>query len=135
MRLTGAIHIGPLHHLPEWQALGQSSPPVLSARPQHLLPAQSLSPSAENQGLKAKRGCHSGQSRLSGGEKKMEGGERVKASSAGVPGCCSLGSRGVSFKKVWRVRKGDNWIARRGAIPYSFSLSLEDSALGQHQAV
>lgn len=29
MRLTGAIHIGPLHHLPEWQRLwGGDSPPA-----------------------------------------------------------------------------------------------------------
>lgn len=57
--------------------------------------------------------------------------------SAGVPGCCSPGSRGVSpNKEKWRVRKGDNWIVQEWEeIPYSLSLSLEDSALGQEQAV
>lgn len=45
--------------------------PPLAAR--HSGPAQSLSPSAENRGLKAKGGCHSGHSRLSREKKKKRG--------------------------------------------------------------
>lgn len=50
-----------------------ATPLAAFAWPQHLVSAQSLSPSAENRGLKAKRGCHSGQSRLSRGKKRSGG--------------------------------------------------------------
>lgn len=70
------------------------------------MPAQSLSPSAENRGLKAKGGCHSGQSRLSRGKrkKKVWGWGESKLAVVGVPGCSSPGSRGVGFNKEMRGR-------------------------------
>lgn len=110
MRLTGAIHIGPLHHLPEWQAAGQQQPPLAaSARPQHLVPSQCLFPSAEKLGTESKERMSLGSKQIVKREENVRGQSNLHL--VGVP-ACSSGGRGIG--------KGDNWTARVwGDIPYS----------------
>lgn len=123
MRLTGAIHISPLHHLPEWQRLwGGDSPPACPSA-QGLL---RVCPHVRQMGGESNERMSLRSKQIVKRKKKMGRGE---SKLVGVPICCSPGGK-VLAPTWWEAKR----TAESGEKSYISLLprflSLEDLDLG-----